>query len=60
MKALLGMFKSKTFWLNAIGTAAVMINAAQGQAVSTETAAAILAVLNVINRFLTKKPLAEK
>jgi len=60
MKALKGMFRSKTFWLNAIGTVAVLINATQGQIVSTETAAAILAALNVLNRFLTKKPLAEK
>jgi len=60
MKALLGMFKSKTFWLNAIGTAAEFINAANGNVVPTEVAISILAALNVVNRFLTKKPLAEK
>ena len=61
MKAFLGLLKSKTFWLNAVGTAAIVVNAShQGQAISTENAAMVLAALNVVNRFLTKKPLSQK
>lgn len=59
MSALKGLLKSKTFWLNAIGAAGMLLNASQGY-IPDQYAASILAILNIANRFLTSKPLAEK
>lgn len=59
MKPFIGLLKSKTFWLNVAGAAALIINGMHG-VIPEQTAAVILAGLNVLNRFLTNKPLAEK
>ena len=60
MKTLKGLLKSKTFWINAIGGGLEIVNALNGNVIPPATAATILMVLNIANRFLTTKPLNEK
>lgn len=60
MKKIKGLLKSKTFWLNVIGGAAQIINATSGHWIPVEQAAGIQAILNVIVRMMTNKPLDDK
>jgi len=59
MKTLKGYLKSKTFWLNVIGGAGMLVNHSQGL-IPDEYAGIIMAILNIVNRKLTKKALEEK
>jgi hypothetical protein len=60
MKQLTGLLKSKTFWLNVIAGTTAVVNALAGPWIPNEVAIAAVAVLNIINRFLTTKPLSGK
>ena len=60
MKKLKGLLKSKTFWLNVVGGAIQIVNAVSGHWIAPEHAAGIQAVLNVVMRMITTKPLDEK
>jgi hypothetical protein len=59
-KTFIGLLKSKTFWINAVGGGLEIVNALNGNLIPTEAAVSILMVLNIANRFLTSKPLNEK
>lgn len=49
---------SKTFWMNVMGLAAIVVQSLTGEAVLDESAqTGILAVLNIIMRFFTKRPI---
>jgi hypothetical protein len=60
MKTLKGLLKSKTFWFNVVSGALTVVNGAQGEIIPTETAVKIIAVGNIILRFLTNKALNKK
>jgi hypothetical protein len=60
MKKLIGLMKSKTFWVNILGIGGVIVNEATGELITPEHAGIALAVLNIILRIVTKKPLEEK
>jgi hypothetical protein len=60
MKNLTGLLKSKTFWFNAVTGALSIVDIMNGNAISPEVKALIIAVGNVALRFLTTKPLSEK
>ncbi len=60
MKALLGLLKSKVFWANAITITLTILDEATVKCVSAENKALIIAVLNILLRFATNKPLTEK
>lgn len=49
------IFKSKTFWLNLLGTVALLANHA-APILPPQYAPIVLGVANIINRFLTKTP----
>ncbi|MCX8070224.1 MAG: hypothetical protein N2738_06945 [Thermodesulfovibrionales bacterium] len=50
-------FLSKTIWVNAIALIALILQNKFGYVLSTDEQIAILAVINMIIRFLTKQPL---
>jgi hypothetical protein len=54
------IFKTKTFWVNTIGTGLIIVNELNGKVIPTEAAATILFVLNIANRFLTNKSVSAK
>jgi hypothetical protein len=54
------IFKTRTFWLNICGGALICVNDLAGKIIPTEAATTILVVLNIINRFLTTKPVSER
>lgn len=60
MKKLLGLLKSKTFWLNVVAVALALLDEGTIKCLTAEQKAAIIGILNVANRFLTNKPLEEK
>jgi hypothetical protein len=60
MNAIIGAFKSKTVWFNVITGVLAVVNELSGKVVPTETAATIIAIGNVILRFVTTKPLSAK
>ena len=52
-----GWFKSKTLWVNAIAFLAILIQSQTGFVIDLEAQGAILAVINVVLRMVTKEPL---
>jgi hypothetical protein len=60
MSTFLKLLKTKTFWLNAVGTTLLIVNDMSGKMIPTETAVTILGVLNIFMRLLTTKPVSEK
>jgi hypothetical protein len=53
-------YSSKTLWVNAIAIAALIAQAQLGFVMSGEEQVAILAVINLILRVVTKEPLSLK
>ena len=51
-------YNSKTMWINVIGIAAIIAQAQFGFIIDAQTQAAILAVVNMILRAVTKQPLS--
>lgn len=51
-------YLSRTLWLNFLAIAAMFVQSATGFAISPEEQAAILAVVNIFLRFLTKEEIA--
>ena len=51
-------YSSKTLWVNVIGIAAIIAQAQFGFIIDAQTQAAILAVINMILRAVTKQPLS--
>jgi len=60
MKKLIGLLKSKTFWVNLIGVILQIVNNLQGEIIPTEYAIAIQGILNIIIRFFTTESLDKK
>ena len=60
MNTFIGLLKSKTFWVNLITGIMAIINAGSGHWIPVEVSAGIIAIINIILRFLTNKPLAKK
>lgn len=60
MKQIIGMLKSRSNWVNIIGGALQIVNLAQGQVIPAEYAVLIQMGLNIVLRFITKKPVSEK
>lgn len=60
MNWIIGALKSRTVWINIVGGGLEIVNALNGNVIPPATAATILMVLNIANRFLTSKPLNEK
>lgn len=54
------LLKTKTFWINAVGGALLIVNDLNGKIIPTEAATTALVVLNMVNRLLTTKPVSEK
>jgi hypothetical protein len=54
------IWKSKTFWLNVVGMAILIVNSQAGHLIPTEYGALALAILNIANRFLTNQPVTLK
>lgn len=52
-KAKKNILKSKTLWLNIIGSALLIVNELNGKFIPTEYAGLALCILNIANRFLT-------
>ena len=51
------IFNSKTFWTNIIGILAIIVQSMTGKMlINAETQVAILGVVNVILRMVTKEP----
>lgn len=51
------IFKSKTFWLNALSIAGMLIQAKTGFIIDPTTQAIALSVVNTIIRTVTKEPI---
>ena len=51
-------YNSKTLWVNVIGIAAIIAQAQFGFIIDAQTQAAILAVINMVMRAVTKQPLS--
>jgi hypothetical protein len=61
MKNFLKIFKTKTFWINAIAAATYAINdSVLNKMIPPETLALITVVVNIANRFTTTKAVSEK
>jgi len=61
MLTIIGLFKSKTFWLNVILMVLAVINDVSFDGViPVKFEAIIVSVLNILMRFLTDKPLSKK
>ncbi len=55
------IFTSKTFWVNVIGIVAIVVQTTTGKLlIDAEAQVAILAVINVILRAITKEPVTWK
>lgn len=56
------IFTSKTFWVNLIALAGIIIQGATGSEilVNLETQASVLAFINIILRTITKEPVTWK
>jgi uncharacterized membrane protein len=54
------MVKSKTFWFNLITGALVVTDQLTGKVIPAQYSASIVAIGNVILRYLTTKPINEK
>ncbi len=50
------IFKTKTFWLNAVQIAAFVASGGLGFAVPAAVAVPIIGVSNIVNRLFTKEP----
>jgi hypothetical protein len=50
-------YASKTLWLNIIGIAVIALQTQTGFVIDAEAQAAILAVINLVLRLVTKEPL---
>lgn len=59
LKKLKGLFKSKQVWLNILGVAIQVLNI-ENQWIPPTAAVYIQGILNVIVRWITKKPLEDK
>ena len=53
-------YQSKTFWVNVIAIAAILAQTQTGFVIGAESQAAILAVINLVLRAVTKEPIAWK
>jgi len=53
-------YKSKTLWVNVIAIAAIILGDVAGVEIGIEGEAAILAVINIILRVVTKEPIEWK
>jgi len=53
-------YESKTFWVNIIAMVALIIQAKYGFVVAPEEQVAALAIINLVLRAITKKPLELK
>jgi hypothetical protein len=59
MVNILKILKTKTFWLNAIGGALLIVNDLNGKLIPADMATSALVILNILNRFLTTKPVSK-
>lgn len=59
MNTLKGLLKSKTFWVNFLSVIMLVLGELNGKEITQYTVYAI-AIVNIVLRFLTNKPLNEK
>lgn len=52
-------YESKTLWVNAVGIAAIVTQTQTGFVIDAENQAAILGVINIILRAMTKVPVGK-
>lgn len=55
-----GLLKSKTFWINILVALLALFNEFNGKIIPTKYAIEIIAVLNIIIRFVTNTSLEDK
>jgi hypothetical protein len=61
MKNVLKIFKTKTFWINAVAVGTYVVNdTLLNKMIPPEALAITTFVLNIANRYLTTKPVSEK
>jgi uncharacterized membrane protein len=60
MKKLIGMLKSKTFWVNILGMCLQIVNKLQGEIIPVEAAVVIQTVVNILIRLITKDAVEDK